>query len=73
MVKRKEESSNRPKAGYLYSHKYAERAKKQREAVIAKAVDLIKTLQISKATSYGAANYVANIEFDKVTGEVLDR
>ena len=57
----------------FYSHKYAERAKKQREAVIAKAVDLIKNpSKYQKATSYGAANYVANIEFDKVTGEVLD-
>jgi len=57
----------------FYSHKYAERARRQREAVIAKAVDLIKNpSKYQKATSYGAANYVANIEFDKVAGEVLD-
>ena len=57
----------------FYSHKYAERAKKQREAVIAKAVDLIAhPSKYQKATSYGAAAYVANIEFDKNTGEILN-
>lgn len=57
----------------FYSRKYAERAKKQREAVIAKAVDLIANpSKYQKATSYGAASYVANIEFDKNTGEILD-
>ncbi|HHY70637.1 MAG TPA: IS1634 family transposase, partial [Thermoanaerobacterales bacterium] len=57
----------------FYSRKYAERAKKQREAVIAKAVDLIANpSKYQKATSYGAASYVANIEFDKKTGEILN-
>ena len=57
----------------FYSRKYAERAKKQREAIIAKAVDLIANpSKYQKATSYGAAAYVANIEFDKNTGEILD-
>ncbi|HHW70535.1 MAG TPA: IS1634 family transposase [Clostridiales bacterium] len=57
----------------FYSRKYAERSKRQREAIINKAVDLIKNpSKYQKATSYGAANYVANIEFDKNTGEILD-
>lgn len=57
----------------FYSRKYAERSKKQREAVIAKAVDLIANpSKYQKVTSHGAASYVANIEFDKNTGEILD-
>lgn len=57
----------------FYSHKYAERSKRQRDAVIAKAVDLIANpTKYQKATSYGAAAYIANIEFDKSTGEILD-
>jgi transposase len=57
----------------FYSHKYAERSRKQREAVIAKAVDLIANpSKYQKATSHGAAAYVANIGFDKDTGEILN-
>lgn len=57
----------------FYSRKYAERSKKQREATIAKAVDLIASpSKYQKATSHGAASYVANIEFDKNTGEILN-
>ena len=57
----------------FYSHKYAQRSKKQREAVIAKAVDLIANpSKYQKATSHGAAAYVANLEFDKATGEILN-
>lgn len=55
----------------FYSRKYALRSKKKREEVIAKAVDLIENpSKYTKATSYGAASYIANIEFDKETGEV---
>ncbi len=57
----------------FYSRKYAERSRKQREAVIAKAADLIANpSKYQKATSHGAASYVANIEFDKNTGEILN-
>lgn len=57
----------------FYSEKYATRAKKQREAVITKAVDLIANpSKYQKATSHGAAGYVANLEFDKETGEIKD-
>lgn len=56
----------------FYSHKYAKRAKKKREAVVEKALDLIANpSKYQKTTSHGAAGYVSNIEFDKKTGEVL--
>ncbi len=57
----------------FYSHKYAVRSKKKREETIAKAVDLIANpSKYTKATTYGAAAYVANIDFDKETGEIKD-
>lgn len=57
----------------FYSRKYAERSKRQREAIIAKAIDIIANpSKYQKTTSYGAADYIANIEFDKTTGEVLN-
>lgn len=57
----------------FYSRKYAQRSKRQREAVIAKAVDLIANpSKYKKATSHGAASYIGNIKFDKNTGEVLN-
>lgn len=56
----------------FYSRKYAERSKRQREAVITKAADMISNpSKYQKSTSYGAADYVVNIEFDKDTGEIL--
>lgn len=57
----------------FYSRKYAERSKRQRETVIAKAIDLIANpAKYQQSTSHGAAAYVANLEFDRKTGEVLD-
>lgn len=56
----------------FYSEKYDKRAKAERAAVIAKAQDLIANPgKYTKATSYGAAGYVKNIDFDKETGEIL--
>jgi hypothetical protein len=56
-----------------YSSKYAKRFKKKREELLTKAANLIANpSKYTKATSYGAASYVANIEFDKETGEVKD-
>lgn len=55
----------------FYSDKYARRARAERQAAVAKAVDLIKHPgQYSKATSYGAAKYVKGIRYDKDTGEI---
>ena len=57
----------------FYSKKYAERAKNQRNEMITKALDLIKNpSKYRKATAYGAASYVGNLEFDKKTGEILE-
>lgn len=56
----------------FYSEKYARRAKAERDAAVAKANDLIKSPgKYTKATSYGAAKYINNIEYDRETGEVL--
>lgn len=56
----------------FYSEKYDKRAKAEREIVIAKAMDLIANpSKYTRATSYGAAGYVKNIDFDKDTGEIL--
>lgn len=56
-----------------YSSKYAIRSKKKREELLAKAARLIADpSKYTKSTSYGAASYVANIEFDKETGEIKE-
>jgi len=56
----------------FYSEDYAKRAKCEREAAVLKARDLVKDpAKYNRATSYGAAKYVKNLEFDKETGEVL--
>lgn len=52
-----------------YSQKYADRQKYERELVILKAKDLIANPgKYTRATSYGATNYINNIKFDKETG-----
>ena len=54
-----------------YSRKYADKQKRDRQAVIEKAKDLIKNPgSYTKATSYGAAGYINNIKFDKDTGVI---
>jgi transposase len=57
----------------FYSEKYDKRAKSERAAVIAKAQDLMANPgKYNRATSYGAACYIKNIDFDKETGEILN-
>jgi transposase len=57
----------------FYSEKYDKRAKAERAAVVMKAKDMVSSPgSYTRATSYGAAGYIKNIEFDKKTGEVLD-
>ncbi|NLN48239.1 MAG: IS1634 family transposase [Clostridiales bacterium] len=54
----------------FWGKKYALKAKADREEVLKKAYDLVKDpKKYTKATSYGAAKYVKNLEFDKKTGE----
>jgi transposase len=57
----------------FWAKKYADKAKAERGELVKKAMELVKNPQkYSKATSYGAAKYVKNLEFDKKTGEVLE-
>lgn len=56
----------------FWSEKYARRAKADRSAALAKALDLTKNPgSYTRATSYGAAKYVRKIEYDKDSGEIL--
>lgn len=71
--KRKKKVRIDQKQVVFYSKKYAERAKNQRNEMIKKALELIKNpSKYRKTTAYGAASYVANLEFDKKTGEILE-
>jgi hypothetical protein len=57
----------------FYSKDYADKAKRDREDVLRKAAALVANpKKYNKATSYGAAKYVKNLEFDEKTGEVLE-
>lgn len=56
----------------FYSEKYDKRSKAERAATVIKALDLIANPgKYNRSTSYGAAGYVKNIDFDKDTGEIL--
>jgi transposase len=56
----------------FYSKDYDRKAKAERESVLLKARDLVGNPgKYNKATSYGAAKYVKNLQFDKKTGEIL--
>ena len=55
----------------FWSRKHAERSRVERAEIISKAEALIANPErYTKATSYGAASYVGNLEYDKETGEV---
>jgi hypothetical protein len=57
----------------FWSRKYFAKARADRAETVAKAKDLIASpVRYTKATSYGAAAYVSNLEFDKSTGEVKE-
>ena len=71
--KRKQSITVDQKQIVYYSQKYADKQKRDRQMVIEKAKDLIKHPgNYTKATSYGAAGYVNNIQFDEKTGVVAD-
>ena len=71
--KRKQSITIDQKQMVYYSQKYAEKQKRDRQMVIEKAKDLIKNPgAYTRATSYGAAGYVDNIQFDEKTGVVAD-
>jgi hypothetical protein len=55
----------------FWSKKHCEKTRAERAEIIAKAEALIADPnKFTKATSYGAAAYVGNIEYDKESGEV---
>jgi len=57
----------------FWSKKYADKAKADRDRVVAKADALIKDKgKYSNSISYGAAKYVKSLNVDESTGEVLD-
>lgn len=71
--KRKQSITIDQKQMVYYSQKYAEKQKRDRQMVIEKAKDLIRNPgAYTKATSYGAAGYVNNIQFDEKTGVVAN-
>ena len=56
-----------------YSEKYAKKQKADRDAMVARAQDLIKhPKKYDRINSKGSASYVKNIAFDKTTGEIVD-
>ncbi len=56
----------------FWGRKYALKAQAERGEVLKKAHQLVANPQkYTKATSYGAAKYVRNLQFDKKTGEVI--
>lgn len=55
----------------FYDGVYARWARAEREDVILKSKDLIASPgKYNKATAYSAGNYVKNLEYDKITGEI---
>ena len=56
-----------------YSEKYAKKQRCDREVMIERAKDLIKSpKKYDKVTSAGSASYVLNIAFNKNTGEIVE-
>jgi transposase len=56
----------------FWAARYDQKAKAEREELVKKAYELVADpRKYSRATSYGAAKYVQNLEFDKKTGEVV--
>lgn len=58
----------------MWSRKYAERARHDREKVLEKSRQLVERPgAYTRATHYGAAQYVKGITFDRKTGEVVEQ
>lgn len=56
-----------------YSEKYAKKQKADREAMVARAKDLIDHPgKYDRVTAKGSSSYVKNIAFNKETGEIVD-
>lgn len=56
-----------------YSERYARKQKADREAMVARAKDLIKhPKKYDRISAAGSKSYVKNIAFDKETGEIIE-
>ncbi len=56
-----------------YSEKYAKRQRLQREMMVERAKDLIENpKKYDRITSAGSASYVANLTFNRNTGEIVE-
>lgn len=56
-----------------YSEKYAKKQKADREAMVARAKDIINhPKKYDRLTAKGSTSYVRNIAFDRSTGEIVD-
>ena len=56
----------------FWAKKYADKARSERQELAKKAMELVRDPgKYERATSYGAARYVKDMEFDKDTGEIL--
>lgn len=70
--KKKSKISVEEKQVVFYSEKYARRSKAERIETLRKAYELVNDpAKYNRATSYGAAKYVKNIEYDSETGEII--
>jgi transposase len=70
--KKKSKISVEEKQVVFYSEKYARRSKAERVETLRKAYELVNDpAKYNRATSYGAAKYVKNIEYDSETGEII--
>jgi transposase len=57
----------------IYSRSYAEKARADRAAAVAKAHAIIRCPKnFNKQNTYGSAKYIRQISFDKKTGEILE-
>ena len=71
---KKQKKTVHEKQVIFWSKKYADRARAERAEIIAKAEALIANPgKYTKATSHGAADYVANIAYNEETGEVAGK
>lgn len=57
----------------FWNKKYADKARTQRHETIEKAMEIVADpKQYNRATGYGAAKYVRNLQIDKESGEVIE-
>lgn len=72
-IKKKKAKTEQRQLVY-YSEKYASKQKRDRNAMIERAKDLIAhPKKYDKITAAGSGAYIRNIQFDKNTGEVMGR